>query len=116
MVEGLVFADVTMSLDGSSPGRTTASSSRSARAATDGKDVGIGGAQAIRQYLKAGLLDELHIHVVPVLVGDGVRLFERLGIEPIELEPTSVVEGRRVTHLGFRVPKETSTVFAKTKT
>ena len=68
------------------------------------KDVSIaGGAQMIQQYLKARLLDEIQIHIVPILIGGGVRLFDRLGTEPpIELEPMSVVEGRGVAHLRFR--------------
>jgi dihydrofolate reductase len=51
-----------------------------AREAAGDKDVGIwGGANIIQEYLKAGLLDEMQIHVVPVLFGDGTRLFEHLG-------------------------------------
>lgn len=77
-----------------------------ARAAEGDKDVSIaGGANVIQQYLKAALLDEIQIHLVPVLIGDGVRLFERLGTEPLELEPTRVIEGLGVTHLRFRVMK-----------
>lgn len=64
-----------------------------------------GGANVIQHYLKAALLDEIQIHLVPVLIGDGVRLFERLGTEQIELEPTRVIEGPGVTHLRFRVMK-----------
>ena len=48
-----------------------------------------GGADIIRQYLKAGLLDELQLHLVPILLGDGVRLFEDLGPAGIELRRTS---------------------------
>jgi len=78
---------------------------RAAAAAGD-KDVSIaGGANVIQRYLNAGLLDEIQIHLVPVLMGDGVRLFERLGAEPIELEPTRVIEGPGVVHLRFRVMK-----------
>src|SRR5262245_33414102 len=58
-----------------------------ARIAAGDKDVGIwGGANIIRQSLKAGLLDELQIHLVPILRGDGVRLFEVVASERIELE------------------------------
>jgi len=71
-----------------------------ARAAAGDKDVSIaGGANVIQKYLRAGLLDELQIHLVPMLIGDGVRLFERLGTEPIELEITRVIEGPGVIHL-----------------
>jgi dihydrofolate reductase len=69
------------------------------------KSVGVGGADITRQCLKAGLLDEIQIDLVPVLLGSGVRLFEQLGIEPIELECTKVVEAPGVTHLSFRIIK-----------
>jgi dihydrofolate reductase len=75
-----------------------------ARAAARDKDVLVaGGADVIQQYLKAGLLDELQIHVVPVLLGDGVRLFEdHLGSDRPELECTRVIESPAVTHLRYR--------------
>ena len=77
-----------------------------AKAAARGKDVTvIGGASTIQQLIKAGLLDELHIDLAPVLLGEGTRLFEPLGIEPIHLEQLQVVEYRGVTHLEFRVRK-----------
>ena len=69
------------------------------------KNVGVGGADITRQCLKAGLLDEIGIDLVPVLLGKGVRLFEYLGIEPIELEITSVIEAPGVTHLRYRIVK-----------
>lgn len=69
------------------------------------KNVGVGGADITRQCLKLGLLDEIGIDLVPVLLGSGVRLFEHLGIEPIELEITSVTENVSVTHLRYRVVK-----------
>jgi len=62
-----------------------------------------GGANIAQQYLKAGLLDEMQIHLVPVLLGDGVRLFDHLGTEQIELESTRVIESAGVTHLRFSV-------------
>jgi dihydrofolate reductase len=74
-----------------------------ARAAAGEQDVALaGGASAVQQYLKAGLLDELQIHLAPVLLVDGVHLFGRLGIDPIQLEATSVVASPSVTHLRFR--------------
>lgn len=77
-----------------------------ARAAAGDGDVGVGGgANTIQQFLAAGLLDEIQIHVAPVLLGGGVRLFEHLGTEQIELEPTRVIESDDVTHLRFRVLK-----------
>ncbi|HET7090444.1 MAG TPA: dihydrofolate reductase family protein [Anaerolineae bacterium] len=69
------------------------------------KSVGVGGADVTRQCLKAGLLDEIAIDLVPVLLGGGVRLFEHLGIEPIELEIGSVIQAPGVTHLRYRVVK-----------
>lgn len=75
-----------------------------AREAAGEADVRVaGGANAVRQFVDAGLLDELEIHLVPVLLGDGIRLFERLGARPIELERTQVVESEEVTHLRFDV-------------
>ena len=75
-----------------------------AREAADGKDVALsGGASVAQQYLKAGLLDEIRLHVVPVLLGDGARLFDNLGGAEIELENTRVVEAPGVTHLTYRV-------------
>jgi dihydrofolate reductase len=76
-----------------------------ARAAAGEKDVAVGAASVVQQCIRAGLLDEIHVDLVPVLLGDGVRLFEHLGAGPIELESTRVVEGAGVTHLTFRVVK-----------
>lgn len=70
------------------------------------KDVAVGAASIAQQCIRAGLLDEVHINLVPVLLGGGVRLFEHLGTTPIELENTRVVEAPGVTHLGFRVLRE----------
>jgi dihydrofolate reductase len=71
-----------------------------ARTAAGDRDVALaGGASVAQQYLKAGLLDELQIHLVPVLLGGGVSLFDRLGIDPIELEVTRVIASPSVTHL-----------------
>jgi len=80
-----------------------------ARAAAGDKNVSIGGgANTIQQYLSAGLLDEIQIHIAPMLLGEGIRLFEHLGTEEIELEGTRVIESPDVTHLRFRVvSKET---------
>jgi dihydrofolate reductase len=67
---------------------------RVARDAADGGDVVVLGANVARQCLEAGLLDEIIVHVAPVLVGDGVRLFERAGGEPVRLALiSSEVEG-----------------------
>jgi dihydrofolate reductase len=75
-----------------------------ARAAAGDKDVQVsGGANAIQQFIKAGLLDELQVHVAHVLLGDGIPLFGRLGPEQIELESTRVMDAPGVTHLQFRL-------------
>ena len=75
-----------------------------ARAAAEEKDVLLaGGASIVQQYLKVGMLDELQIHVAPVLLGGGTSLFAQLGIEPLGLEATRVIASPSVTHLRFRV-------------
>jgi dihydrofolate reductase len=77
-----------------------------ARAAAGGKNVSIwGGANIIRQYLVAGLLDELDVHLAPVLLGDGIRLFEDLGREQIELRSTRCIQTPGATHLRFEIVK-----------
>lgn len=78
---------------------------RQAKAAAGDKDVAIATPSVMQQALKAGLLDELHIDLVPVLLGSGVRLFDYLGIEPVQLEITRVVNAPDVTHLTYRVIK-----------
>jgi len=73
-----------------------------ARAVAGDKDVGIGGgANVIQQYLAAGLVEELRLHVAPVLLGAGKRLFGNLGNGTIELDRTSVIESPYATHLTF---------------
>ncbi|MCA1717178.1 MAG: dihydrofolate reductase family protein [Actinobacteria bacterium] len=74
-----------------------------AKKAAGDKNVAVGAASIAQQCIKAGLLDEIHIDLVPVLLGKGIRLFEHLGPEPIELESTKVIEAPGVTHLTFRV-------------
>jgi dihydrofolate reductase len=59
---------------------------------------GVGG-----QLLRAGLVDEVCVHLVPVLLGAGTRLFENLGDEHIRLETTKVIETSSATHRRFRV-------------
>ena len=70
------------------------------------KDVAVGAASLVQQCLKAGLLDEVHVDIVPVLLGGGVRMFDNLGPEHIELERTELIEAPDVTHMTFRVVKE----------
>jgi dihydrofolate reductase len=75
-----------------------------AKRAANGKDVTVaGGAKAAQQYLAAGLIDEALISVVPVLLGDGERLFENLGASLPDLEPTETIAAPGVTHLMFRL-------------
>jgi dihydrofolate reductase len=77
-----------------------------AREAAGAKDVSVaGGANTIQQYLNAGLVDEMQIHVAPLLLGGGIRLFDDLETDQIEVEGTGVVESPGVTHLKFRIIK-----------
>jgi dihydrofolate reductase len=75
-----------------------------ARAAAGARNVSVaGGASVAQQCLRAGLLDEIQIHLVPVLLGDGVRLFDALDPERVKLERTRVIDSPTVTHLRYRV-------------
>jgi dihydrofolate reductase len=75
-----------------------------ARRAADGKDVALaGGADVAQQYLAAGLIDEMEIHVVPLLLSDGTRLFDSLGGAAVELEQVRAAGAPGVTHLKYRV-------------
>jgi dihydrofolate reductase len=79
-----------------------------ARDAAGGKDVAVaGGGELVRQVLAAGRLDQLELHIAPVLLGDGQRLFDAsLGLgaeEGIELVPNRVVEAPGVTHIRYKV-------------
>jgi dihydrofolate reductase len=79
---------------------------KQAQAAAGDKAVYVfGGANTVQQYMKAGLLDEIQITVVPMLIGEGLRLFDHLGTKGIELESTQVIAGVGVTHMKFRVVK-----------
>jgi dihydrofolate reductase len=75
-----------------------------AREAAGERDVVLGGgAELIQQYLRAGLVDELQVSLVPVLLGSGSRLFDNLGGADIAFERVRVVEAPGVTHLKFRI-------------
>jgi dihydrofolate reductase len=76
-----------------------------AKAAASGKSVGVHGADTIQQLLNAGLLDELSIDLAAVLLGSGVRLFDRLADTPAVLGNPTVVAGVGVTHLRYTVRK-----------
>lgn len=73
-----------------------------ARTAAGGSDVTVlGGATTINQYLAAGLIDELRLHIAPLTLGAGTRLFE--GVPPLELEQLAARAASRVTHVTYRV-------------
>ena len=73
-----------------------------ARTAAGGSDVTVlGGATTINQYLAAGLIDELRLHIAPLTLGAGTRLFE--GVPPLELEQLAARAASRVTHVIYRV-------------
>ncbi len=73
-----------------------------AKQAAGEKDVKInGGAHTVNQFLKAGLIDELWFHVVPVTIGEGTRLFE--GVPPLTLEPVEVSGNSLVTHIRYKI-------------
>jgi dihydrofolate reductase len=74
-------------------------------AAGDENVVVMGGGTTMRQFLRAGLVDELRLHVVPLLFGSGVRLFDAETGEHVKLERTAVHETPNATHLTFRVLK-----------
>ena len=77
---------------------------RAKRAAGDANVAVGGGASVAQQCLGAGLVDEIQVHLVPVLLGGGVRLFE--GVGRVDLEAMGAVEAPGVTHLMYRVLKE----------
>ena len=76
-----------------------------AKQAAGEKDVVVCTASILQQCLNLKLMDEIHLDIVPLLLGKGVRLFDHLNIEPTELECIRVINAPNVTHLGFRVLK-----------
>lgn len=88
---------------------------RQARAAAGDRDVRIGGgAHTIQQFLSAGLVDECHVALAPVFLGAGIRLFDRIDRERIELTVADAVASPRVTHLRYRVSQRTGVAPAVT--
>lgn len=81
-----------------------ASAIEQAKAVAGDKHITVGSSTTVQQALQAGLLDEIEIDLVPILLGNGVRLFDYLG-GPIELEQTSAVVAKDVTHLRYTVVK-----------
>jgi dihydrofolate reductase len=69
------------------------------------KDVAVSGAEVGQQLIRAGLVDEIGVHLVPVLFGSGIRMFEHLGGEHIQLETAGVIETPSAIHMRFRVRK-----------
>jgi dihydrofolate reductase len=75
-----------------------------AKAAADDKDVMVmGGANTAQQYLQAGIVDEMRIHIAPVLLGAGTRLFDNISVQQIKLETIGLIESPLATHLRFRI-------------
>jgi dihydrofolate reductase len=75
-----------------------------ATAAAGDRSVSVaGGASTVSQFLAAGLLDELHLHIVPLVLGQGERLFD--GVPPLALEPVQVVASPGVTHVKYRIDR-----------
>ena len=83
---------------------------RVAKTAAKGKNVAIcGGAGVAKQYIEAGLVDEINIHLVPVFLGDGVRLFDSALLTHVHLRQHRVIEAPGVTHLNYRIgPRQQS--------
>lgn len=78
------------------------SAMRQAQKSAGEKIIGLMGANIQQQYLKASLVDQIRIHLVPALLGDGISLFDRLGVS-IKLEQVKVIETPGVTHLTYEV-------------
>lgn len=94
--EGTIFTFVTDGVE---------SAIAKAQAIAGDKKIAIASPSIVRQCLRAGLLDEVHIDLVPVLLGDGIRLFDDPGVGPVELESTRATATPGVMHLTFRVVK-----------
>ena len=76
-----------------------------AQAVAGDKVVIVDGANVVQQAIRAGLVDEIGIDLIPVLLGQGVRYFDHLGPHPIELEQIELTEAPGVTHMRFKVKK-----------
>jgi len=75
-----------------------------ARAVAGDKAVSIGGgARVIQQYLAAGVVDEMQVHIAPFLLGKGTRLFDELGKQPPRLKPIDVRQSENATHIRYQV-------------
>jgi dihydrofolate reductase len=79
---------------------------KQAKASAGDKNVALGGgANTIQQFMNAGLIDEMQIHIAPLLLGGGVRLFDQLSTKQLGLEKTRVIDSPLVTHLKFRIAR-----------
>ncbi len=76
-----------------------------AKAAAGDKHVEVGGAATVQQCINAGLVDEIRIHLVPILLGGGIRLFENISVSSVELEKTRAIDSTGATHFSFRIVK-----------
>lgn len=79
---------------------------KQASALADGKNIVVNAGTMARQYLEAGLLDEIHIDLIPVVLGGGTPFFDHVGGGPHLLDNPTVVQGERVTHLRYDVRKQ----------
>jgi dihydrofolate reductase len=104
-----VFVPTHTAPDGGGPGQVRfvtdgiASCVAQAKEAAGGRNVLLHGAYTAQECLRAGLLDEMEIHLIPVLLGQGRRLFDNLGPEHIELDLVRTLQAPGVTHLRYRV-------------
>jgi dihydrofolate reductase len=96
---------VTGEIKGSFVTNGVESAIKQAQAVAGEKVVAVASPDIAQQCLKAGLLDEISLHIVPVLLGGGVRLFDFQGMAPIELECTQASNAKKVIHMMFRVVK-----------
>jgi dihydrofolate reductase len=76
---------------------------KAAKAEAAGRDIAVATPSITQQFLDAGVLDEIVVSLVPVLLGRGIRFFDKLAAAPIRLSDPKVVEGRAVTHLTYEV-------------
>lgn len=84
-------------------GGIEAAQSRAEEVAGSGDVCVMGGANVARQFILAGRVDEISLHIAPVLFGDGMRLFGSVETEALRLEPIHVAESRMATHVRYRV-------------
>ena len=97
--------EVTGDINGSFVTDGVESAVRQAQAAAGDKAVAVASPDIAKQCLEAGLLDEISLHIVPVLLGGGVRLFDLQNAAPVELECTQASNAKKVIHMTFRVLK-----------